>query len=149
MAGKRKYTAQQMIDALTAAKGMKTVAARRLGCAYNTVVSYINEYSTVKDALDEAKQSMGDSIESTLLNQALGERNGDGTWKVEPNISALIFIAKTHPAMRERGYGELHKHDVNAKVEHDIVDGTDEERIIRIAEMLERARARRDRSASE
>ena len=39
--------------------------------------------------------------------------------------------------------------EINAKVEHDIVDGTDEERIDRIAEMLERARARRDRSASE
>ena len=123
MAGKRKYTAQQMIDALTAAKGMKTVAARRLGCAYNTVVSYINEYATVQDALDEAKQSMGDSIESTLLNQALGERTEDGKWKVEPNISALIFIAKTHPAMRERGYGELHKHELDGNVNLNINKG--------------------------
>jgi hypothetical protein len=52
---------------------------------------------------------MGDSIESTLLNQALGERKEDGTWKTAPNIPALIFISKTHPSMRERGYGEVHK----------------------------------------
>jgi hypothetical protein len=107
--GKEKFTKEQMVDALIAAKGMKTIAARRLGCDFNTVTRYIDKYACVREALETAKQSMGDNIESTLLNQALGTRNEDGTWKQEPNTSALIFIAKTHPAMRERGYGEVHK----------------------------------------
>jgi hypothetical protein len=116
MANREQYTAQQMIDALKATRGMKTVAARRLGCAYNTVVKYIDKYPTVKAALDETRDGMGDSIESTLLATALGERDNDGGWKAEPNVSALIFLAKTHPAMRERGYGEMHKHEHSGDV---------------------------------
>lgn len=106
MAGKDQYTAQQMIDALTKAKGMKTVAARLLGCDYKTVVRYIENYATVKQALDDSKESLGDSIETTLLAEALGIRDDNGKWTREPNITALIFLAKTHPVMRERGYAE-------------------------------------------
>jgi hypothetical protein len=109
MANKEAYTKEQMMEALRAAKGMKTIAARRLGCEYRTVQRYIDKYACVREVLEESKQGMGDNIESTLLNQALGVRAEDGTWKQEPNTSALIFIAKTHPAMRERGYGEVHK----------------------------------------
>jgi transcriptional regulator of acetoin/glycerol metabolism len=38
VANKEAYTKEQMIEALRATKGMKTIAARRLGCDYNTVV---------------------------------------------------------------------------------------------------------------
>jgi hypothetical protein len=79
-------------------------------------VKYIEKYPTVKAALNETKEGMGDSIESTLLATALGERDDKGGWKTEPNVSALIFIAKTHPAMRERGYGELKKHEHSGEV---------------------------------
>jgi hypothetical protein len=106
MGRKEKYTKEQVRDALIAKKGMKTIAARYLGCELKTVQRYIDKYACVREALETAKQGMGDNIESTLLNQALGERNQDGTWKTEPNIPSLIFISKTHPAMRERGYGE-------------------------------------------
>jgi hypothetical protein len=107
MAGKELYTAEQMINALIKANGMKTIAARNLGCEYNTVVRYINKYSTVAKALELSQQNTGDNIESTLLEMALGRRGEDGeTWKHEPNISALIFLAKVHPTMRERGYVE-------------------------------------------
>lgn len=116
MAKTDRFTTQQVIDALTASRGMKTIAARRLGCVYNTIQRYIDTYPTVKAALKETRESMGDSIESTLLATALGERNNNGGWKTEPNVSALIFLAKTHPAMRERGYGELHNVNVSGEL---------------------------------
>lgn len=101
------YTAQQMIDALIAKKGMKTIAARYLGCDYKTLQRYIEKYPTVHQAWAESQEVTGDQVETVLLNQALGVLNDNGVgWKQEPNVSALIFLAKVHPAMRKRGYGE-------------------------------------------
>jgi len=99
-----KYTAQQMIDALEAAKGMITIAARRLGCAPNTVRRYIAKYPTVAAAQAEAKEALGDQVELTLATMALGERNASGSYIREPNITALIFLAKT--IYKDRGYVE-------------------------------------------
>ncbi len=107
MAGKEQYSAKQMITALRASRGMITVAARRVGCSYNTMRRYIDKYATVKQAFDEIKQSLGDDIETTLLSQAMGVRDREtGAYIQEPNVTALIFLAKTHPVLRERGYGE-------------------------------------------
>ena len=99
-----KYTAQEMIDALTFTKGMITVAARKLGCAPNTVRRYIREYKTVAEAKREAHENLGDQVELTLASMALGERDAAGRFIREPNIAALIFIAKTK--FRDRGYVE-------------------------------------------
>jgi len=121
-----KFSTGEMINALVKARGMKTVAAKNLGCAYNTVQRYINKHPTVAAALEETKNELGDSIESTLLSEALGQKKRDpitgltlSEWEKEPNITALIFLAKTHPAMRERGYGEMNY----SKNEHTGKDG--------------------------
>lgn len=95
-----------MIDALTEAKGMKTVAARKVGCSYTTIQRYIDDYPTVKQAWLDAQETMADQVELTLYNQALGTRDEKGEYKQYPNITALIFLAKTHPALRKRGYAE-------------------------------------------
>lgn len=116
MAGKEQYTPQQIAEALKQAKGMKTIAARNLGCDYKTIVRYIDKYATVKQALGESQEQLGDSIETTLLSEALGKRNRENTkWEREPNVTALIFLAKTHPVMRERGYSE--KYSVTTRIE--------------------------------
>lgn len=108
--------AYQKVDdvakALIASRGMVSHAARALGCTRATVYNYINKHPTVKAALDDARASLGDRIESTLLYEAMGVQEKDakgeltGRYTREPNISALIFLAKTHPAMRQRGYAE-------------------------------------------
>ncbi len=104
---KEKFTAQQIADALIATNGMRTMAARQLNCDYNTVVRYIKKYKVCQDAENLSKQRMGDRVESTLLAMALGVRSDDGKkWEQEPNIASLIFLAKVHPTMRERGYTE-------------------------------------------
>lgn len=103
-----KFTAQDMIDALTATHGMITLAAKRLGCAPNTVRRYIDKYPTVAEAKQDAHEALGDQVELTLVNMALGKPSPDGMgWIVEPNIASLIFLAKTQ--FKERGYSERHE----------------------------------------
>ena len=101
-----KYTAEQVASALTEAQGMVTHAARRLGCTRKTVYNYIDRYVTVQEALADARESLGDRIEATLLSEAFGNPKDSK----DPNITALIFLAKTHPAMRKRGYTERTEH---------------------------------------
>jgi transposase-like protein len=100
-----KYTPQQMIDALIETNGMITLAARRLGCSSNTVRRYIRQYATVAAAQREAQERLGDQVELTLISMALGERDKTtGQYIREPNIAALIFLAKTK--FKHRGFVE-------------------------------------------
>lgn len=100
-----KFSAQQMIDALISTRGMITLAAKKLGCVPNTVRRYIREYPTVAVAQSEAREQLGDAVESTLANMALGKLQKDGKkYEREPNIAALIFMAKTK--FKDRGYVE-------------------------------------------
>jgi molybdenum-dependent DNA-binding transcriptional regulator ModE len=87
------YTAKQIIQALEETKGMKTLAAKKLGCSYNTVQRYINEYPTVKEAYEQAHNTMGDAVELKLYDKAM---SGDTT--------AMIFMLKTK--FKSRGYVE-------------------------------------------
>ena len=99
-----KYTAQQMIDALKETRGMITLAAKRLGCAPNTVRRYVEKYVTVAEAKHEAHENLGDQVELTLVSEALGERDKSGRYVRTPNTAALIFLAKTK--FKDRGYVE-------------------------------------------
>ena len=87
------YNAQQMIDAIQDAKGILTVAARKLQCSRMTVYRYINKYATVKEAYEEANESNIDFVETKLMEQI-----GKG------NITAIIFFLKTKA--KHRGYVE-------------------------------------------
>jgi hypothetical protein len=94
MAKPDQYTAEQMITALQATKGMVTLAARHLGCSVNTVQRYIEKYPTVKTARDTERDKMGDAVELALYDEAVNKRN----------TAALIFMAKT--LFKDRGYIE-------------------------------------------
>ena len=107
MAKTDKFTTAQMIGAIKANSGMLTHVADSLGCSYQTVRNYINKHPSVKEAFEDSRNRMADRIETTLYTIAVGKPSRDGkTWEQEPNVTALIFLAKTHPAMRERGYAE-------------------------------------------
>lgn len=102
-----KLTAEETIAALKETRGMITYAARRLGVAYNTIRRMIDTYPTVKAAYDEFQEQIADDIELTSLSMALGKKSADGkSWEQEPNVTLLIFLSKTHPALRKRGYAE-------------------------------------------
>jgi len=88
-----KYTQEQMIAALKFAKGMRTKAAKLLGCDYKTLVKYINEYPEVAEAEQLSRETMLDAIELKAYAQAM---KGDNTM--------IIFLLKTQG--KSRGYVE-------------------------------------------
>ena len=88
-----RFTAQQVADALTQAKGFISIAALNLGCANNTVRNYIEKYSICKQACMDARETMIDVTEGRLYQ----EINAG-------NITAIIFFLKTQA--KHRGYVE-------------------------------------------
>ena len=92
----RRYSAQQMADAIREARGFVTVAAEKLGCHRATVQRYINDYATVQDALTDAREKRHDFVENKLMTAIQ-----DG------NITAIIFYLKT---CKDRGYIERTEH---------------------------------------
>lgn len=95
-----KYTAGEMIDAIQSAQGILAQAARKIGCARNTVSRYIKEYPTVKAAYEEANETNIDFVESKLMSNI---NSGDTT--------AIIFFLKTKA--KARGYVERTEVDQN------------------------------------
>ena len=94
---KREQTAQKIIDALKESKGLLTLAAKKAGVSYSTVNRYANEFPSVREAVEEAKESMLDYTEGKLFEQI---KNG--------NIASIIFYLKTQG--KKRGYIERHEH---------------------------------------
>jgi hypothetical protein len=95
------FTPEQVIEALTFTKGMRTKAAKRLRCTYNTVVRYINEYPEVAEAEIQARETMLDAVELKAYTQAM---KGDTTM--------IIFMLKTQG--KKRGYVERTEQDITS-----------------------------------
>ena len=88
-----KFPAQVIADALIAAKGLKSVAALSVPCAWNTVDRYVRTYKICRDALDIARDQTTDIAEGKLY-LAIG--------KGEPWAIALYLRTQG----RNRGYFE-------------------------------------------
>jgi hypothetical protein len=82
-----------VITVLEETRGNLTMAAKRIGCARNTLYSFINSHPTCLQALDAEREKMIDNVESTLYSKAL---EGEG-W-------AVCFFLKTQG--KRRGYVE-------------------------------------------
>ena len=95
------FTQAQVARALTAASGLVTSAAKRLGCDPKTVYRYMERYVSLKDVLGEARQSSVDLAESKLM-EAINAGN----------LTAIIFFLKTQG--KSRGYSERSEHDFTA-----------------------------------
>jgi hypothetical protein len=91
--GKQRYTAQAVADALTAAKGMVTIAARQLNCDVDTVLNYCKRYAMCEKAKKGARDEVLDETELRLFAAI----RRDEPW-------AISFYLKT--IGRSRGYGE-------------------------------------------
>jgi hypothetical protein len=90
---KERYTAQQVIDAITGSGGIQAVVAAKLGCDRATISLYAKRYKTVRDALDQAEEELTDLAESKHVT-----RIRDGYWP------AIQYRLSTKG--RRRGYGE-------------------------------------------
>lgn len=90
---KREQTCQRIIEALQESKGLLTLAAHKAGVSYSTVKRYATEFPTVREAVQDAKESMLDFTESKLYEKI---KFGD--------TACLIFYLKTQA--KHRGYVE-------------------------------------------
>ena len=93
MAGKQRYTAEQVAQALRETKGLVTYAARHLGCDPDTVVNYAKRYAVVREAQEDARRSIVDMAEVALC-----------TAIAQGNVQAITFALRT--LGRDRGYVE-------------------------------------------
>lgn len=93
MADKPHYTAEQMIAALNDTKGMVYLAAKRLGCSYQTVLTYCARHPTVQAAKDGHRGEMIDTAELKLWQSI---QNGEA-WGISLALKTLG---------KDRGYVE-------------------------------------------
>ena len=93
-----RYTAAQVAEAITEAKGFVSTAAKRLGCGRTTIYRYIDKYATVKQAVDDAREDMKDFAEAKLFQLIKSE-----------NITAIIFYLKCQA--KDRGYIDRVQHE--------------------------------------
>lgn len=93
MADKRRYTPAQVIDALTQTKGMRFLAAKRLGCSHDTITRYIERYASVRAAADAQRGEMVDTAELKLWQSI---QNGEA-WGITLCLKTLG---------KDRGYVE-------------------------------------------
>lgn len=96
MAKKNKFTAEQIEIALKETGGFTTIAAKRLGCTYQTVCNYINRYKTLKKIKEELEENYIDLAENKLIKAVN-----------EGNLTAIIFYLKCKG--KNRGYIERHE----------------------------------------
>lgn len=97
------YTADEIIRAIRANKGMVSHAAKSLGTSRSTLKRYVDTYPEVQEAVYEAREDMGDTAEGKLFEAIL---NGE-PW-------AITFYLKTQH--KARGYIERSQH-VNVNID--------------------------------
>jgi len=97
MARPQRYTAAQVIAALTHTKGMVHLAAKHLGCDPDTVQRYCHRYPSVQAAKEVQRGEMMDEAELHLWRAI---QRGE-PW-------AIIFCLRT--LGRNRGYGIRMEH---------------------------------------
>lgn len=105
---KRLLTVEEIAAALHKHKGLKTHAARELGVTYQTIQNYFKRYpDELEEALKAARVDLGDTLENRLYQIALADP------PTRESITALIFVAKTHPVLRERGFTQRPQVEIN------------------------------------
>jgi len=90
-------TASQMIDAIHKSRGFISKAANLCDVSRQTFYTYLKQFKTVQDALEDERENRHDFVESKLM--ALID---------EGNVAATIFYLKTQ--CKQRGYVERYEH---------------------------------------
>jgi len=89
----RRFTEQQIAEAVEKAGGILTSAARKLGCAPGTIYDYLKRFPALGDVVTDAREGTLDLAESKLIEQIKKD-----------NLTAIIFFLKTQG--RSRGYSD-------------------------------------------
>lgn len=90
---KKNFKKSDILNAIKGSKGIVSVVADALGCAWETALNKINEHEDTRKAFEGESERSLDKIESKAYKQA---EDGDG--------AMIRFILATKG--RKRGYGE-------------------------------------------
>jgi hypothetical protein len=71
MAGKQRYSAEQVCAAIQHTRGLLHLAARHLGCSYHTVCNYVQRYPGVRTTLEAQRGELVDMAELKLYESIL------------------------------------------------------------------------------
>lgn len=89
----KKYSPDKVIKALQDAQGIKIQAAKLIGCDRSTLERYITDNDEIRQAYEDARESLVDTAESKLLANI---EKGD--------VASIIFCLKC--LGKDRGYVE-------------------------------------------
>ena len=95
------FNQEHIIKALQKSHGVKTEAARILGCSRPTIDRYIDKYPAVKEVYDEQNEILLDEAEAYLGDFMRGDIEGQTP---QDRFSAIRFYLRTKG--RKRGYGD-------------------------------------------
>ena len=109
-----RYTAQQVVDALFTVHGIKSLAAKLLQCNRQTITNYINRYTKVRKAHDDAIDGLLDIAEGNIFSAVSrgnleeshwilskkGQRRGYGSMgSMDPEQAAYLRAPSDTPAL--------------------------------------------------
>lgn len=132
--GNMTYKAQTFIDAIEGTGGNISHIAQNVGCTWHTAKKWIDEYPTVKLAYDAERFRINDQAKRNIIDAII-----DGSVK-----DSWRWLSVRDPDFMPKERKELTGKDGEA-IEIDDITLTDEQRAERLAAILDRARARRDR----
>jgi len=89
----QKYTAGQILEAIKGTRGVRSAIAQKLGCHRHTVENYITRLPSVRQAIEDERESFMDLAEVKMMTKV-----ADGSWP------AVKFVLMT--LGRNRGYVE-------------------------------------------
>lgn len=95
---KARLKREQVEIALSAAAGNVALAARTLGVNRSTVFRQIARSASLKEIVEDERESLVDYAESRLKTKVL-----------EGDMTAIIWTLKASPAAKKRGWGERHE----------------------------------------
>lgn len=107
MAGKQKFTKEQVITALRSNRGRVYMTARELKCTPQTIQNYASRFSEVRQTIDNARELISDFAESKLYEQM---ETG--------NMAAIIWWLKTQAVLR--GYRDRPEYVTDKDIEYQI-----------------------------
>jgi len=103
-----KLKVADIIEAVHETHGLMAPAARRLGVSRSTLYRYLDNHESIRDARDEARESVLDLAESKLFE------------KVEAgDLTAIMFLLKT--VGKTRGYVERSQAEQSGKLTVEVV----------------------------
>lgn len=112
----RDYTAGEIADALREAGGIITEAARKLDCSRTTIYKAIDEYKTVEEAREDARDELVDRAEKKLVEKV--DRGED--WA----IRMVLRTQRPDEWEREKKQETTIKGDSDNPVPFEWVDGS-------------------------